>query len=60
MKFKVLRDHIGDKDYFENDVREAELFDVRHLIPLVLQPLDDKSEKPTKVKAERALKNKAE
>ena len=34
--FKVRRYHIGDKEYFVGDIREADEHVVAHLIPSVL------------------------
>ena len=62
-KFKVLREHDGDKFYFPGDVRTANAADVAHLVANgVLKPLADapetklapahenKADKPAKVK----------
>lgn len=39
-KYKVVKDHIGDKEYFERDIREADEHVVAHLIPNVLVEID--------------------
>lgn len=54
-KFKVVRNHTGDRPYAEGDIREGTKADFAHLIPHVLQPLPDEAEK-----AEPAVENKAE
>lgn len=43
-KFTVLRRHIGDRIYDVGEVREGVLNDLRHLVPRVLIPLENKAE----------------
>lgn len=58
--FKVLRQHLGDKPYDENDTREANEADVAHLVKNgVLEPIKAKTERPVENKAEPAVRNKA-
>jgi hypothetical protein len=61
MKFRVLRQHYGDRQYMPGDEREASKADVQHLIDAgVLVEAKAKSEPPPKNKAEKAApKNKA-
>ena len=60
MKFKVLRHHIGDKEYFPGDTRDATENDVKHLIGKTLVRADQKDEPKPQNKAEgAAAKNKA-
>tara|TARA_R110000851_G_scaffold3035_1_gene12233 strand:+ start:3117 stop:3290 length:174 start_codon:yes stop_codon:yes gene_type:complete len=54
-KFKVIREHEGDKPYFVGGTREADEADVRHLIGKCLE----KVAAPTKNKTAKPLKNKA-
>jgi hypothetical protein len=58
MKFRVLRPHDGDQFYNIGDVREANEADVKHLVPLTLQPIAEKAETATANKAAPAVKNK--
>lgn len=61
MKFKVLREHYGDRLYTESDEREANERDVEHLVKAgVLQKADAKSEPEPENKAELAPVNKSE
>lgn len=61
MKFKVLRQHYGDKQYFAGDEREANEADVAHLVEVgVLEKAGSKSEDAPLNKAEAAPANKAE
>ncbi|RVL53949.1 hypothetical protein [Sinorhizobium meliloti] len=62
MKFKVLRQHLGDKMYMPGDVREADQHEVAHLVDRgVLAPEGTKADAPKANKAEKAApKNKAE
>lgn len=57
--YEVLRQHLGDKQYFKGDQRKADEADVKHLIDRgVLR--EAKSEKAPANKAEKAApKNKA-
>jgi len=52
MKFKVLRQHYGDRLYLAGDEREAEERDVSHLIKngVLVVEVEEKSAK-TKVKS---------
>lgn len=60
-KFKVLRQHHGDKLYAEGDTREADERDVAHLVANgVLETVKAKAEAPAKNKAEPAVQNKAQ
>lgn len=61
-RFKVLRRHEGDRMYEEGEVREGALSDLKHLIPNVLQPIDEgaKAEERPANKAEPAPDNKAD
>lgn len=43
-KFKVVREHYGDRHYMPGDVREVSAADVAHLVPSVLAPLEIKAE----------------
>lgn len=67
-KFLVMRKHIGDQDYFEGDIREANPADVTHLVasgvlvaeidsPVVLQQA--KAEPSQLNKSEPAPQNKS-
>lgn len=57
MKFKVIRQHLGDKMYFPGDEREMREDEAAHLVPHVLR----KMESAPKNKAEaRAPKNKSD
>lgn len=41
MKYTVLREHLGDRDYRRGDEREADPSSVAHLVALwVLAPID--------------------
>ena len=58
MKFDVLRQHYGDKQYMIGDVREATEADVAHLVASGV--LKRKSEPKVQNKAEKAApKNKS-
>jgi len=61
MKFRVLRQHFGDKMYMPGDEREAAESDVKHLVDAgVLDRAPEKAEKAPVNKAEKgAPKNKA-
>lgn len=59
MKYRVVREHQGDKPYAERDERIAAPSDVKHLIPHVLEeigPADDEADE----KAEAPHPNKSE
>lgn len=53
-KFKVVREHFGDRMYAVGEERELDEKAAAHLVPRVLQPVVEKK------KAERAPRNKAE
>ena len=38
-KYRVVRPHLGDKEYVEGDTRTADPRDVAHLVPQVLEPI---------------------
>lgn len=57
MKFKVLRQHLGDRMYMPGDEREANEGDVGHLVDNGV--LEAKRDAPAKSKKEPAPKNKA-
>ena len=50
-KFKVIREHYGDKHYFVGDIRTADHSTVAGLLGLCLEVLDEKEPNP-KVKDE--------
>lgn len=59
-KFKVTRQHFGDRLYMPGDEREASARDVAHLVENgVLEPVKAKAEPAVKNKAEPATQNKA-
>lgn len=59
-KYRVLRPHDGDKFYNVGDIREGNENDLKHLVPLTLEPIKTKAEDAApKNKSEKALKNKA-
>ena len=59
-KFKVLRQHYGDKLYMAGDTREADERDVAHLVERgVLEPVKTKAAQPVENKAEPKVRNKA-
>ena len=61
MKYRVLRPHDGDKFYKVGDVREGAENDLKHLVPLTLEPIREKAEPALSNKAEKAApKNKGE
>jgi len=57
MKFEVLRQHLGDKQYMPGDERDANEGDVAHLVKAGV--LKRKAEAAPKNKAEPAPKNKS-
>ncbi|HEV2552721.1 MAG TPA: hypothetical protein VGV17_03040 [Bosea sp. (in: a-proteobacteria)] len=60
-KFRVLRDHDGDRFYLPGDIREANPSEVAHLVGKVLEPAKDAGEWDGEAaKAEPTPKNKAE
>ena len=52
--YRVVREHDGDRYYFEGDTRTADSNDVAHLIPHVLV-LDDDGEKSDAPEENKAL-----
>lgn len=54
-KYKVLRRHQGDRFYERDEIREGTKADLGHLVPHVLEEIEEKAEK-----AEDAPQNKAE
>ena len=59
-KYKVIRQHLGDRMYMPGEVRELAEADARYLIPRCLEPLAAKAEPAPKNKAEGpAPQNKA-
>ncbi|MGE4339155.1 MAG: hypothetical protein AB7E55_24750 [Pigmentiphaga sp.] len=62
MKFRVIRQHLGDRMYWPGDEREATEGDVAHLVRAgVLEPLSAKAEPKPNNKAEKgAPANKAD
>lgn len=61
MKFKVLREHYGDRDYKTGDTRNADPTDVAHLVSLgVLEEPKAKAAPSTSNKAEPPVRNKAQ
>lgn len=44
-KFRVVREHVGDKPYAEGEIREADPNDVKHLVPHVLEPIAPRKRK---------------
>lgn len=60
MKFKVLREHHGDKDYKAGDERNADPADVAHLVEKgVLAAPKTKAEPAPQNKAAKPADNKA-
>jgi len=58
-KFRVIRQHLGDKFYQPGDERTADPAAVKHLVAQgVLAPIKAKAEPAPANKAERAPKNK--
>lgn len=49
--FKVVRRHIGDREYGVGEIRSGTLADLGHLVPHILQPLGAKAASPLKNKA---------
>jgi hypothetical protein len=58
--YRVIRPHVGDKDYAAGDIRQANPVDVKHLVPHVLEEIDDeaKAEPAHLDKAEKRSRNK--
>lgn len=59
MKFKVIREHLGDRYYLVGETREAQRADVKHLIGKSLE-LPGKAARPALNKAARPPVNKAD
>lgn len=62
-KYRVVREHIGDRAYAVGDERVAAPSDVAHLVPNVLEdkgPIKEKSAAKPEDKAEPKVSNKAE
>ncbi|TXC73960.1 hypothetical protein FSZ31_04360 [Sphingorhabdus soli] len=58
-KFKVLREHRGDKQYSEGDTRTAEPSVVAHLVDAgILAPVDSGKKKPAAAKKAKTPGNK--
>jgi hypothetical protein len=38
-KFKVIREHVGDRPYSEGEIRDADPDSVKYLVPHVLEPV---------------------
>jgi hypothetical protein len=47
-KFRVVREHFGDKAYVTGDIRKADPNDVKHLVPHVLEPVAKAKAAPRK------------
>jgi hypothetical protein len=59
-KYKVIRQHYGDRLYMQGETREIAEAEARHLVPRCLEPIAAKAEPAPKNKAEGpAPKNKA-
>lgn len=55
MRYKVMREHEGDKPYVEGDVREINEIDAKHLVDMgVLQTIDVVIESQNKPSANKA------
>lgn len=61
-KWKVVREHEGDRSYKEGDVRTGTKEELGHLSPKCLEPLGSvaKEASPVKNKAEPEVQNKSE
>ena len=57
--YRVLRRHDGDKLYEVGDTREGEDHELKHLVPLTLQEITEKTDRPHANKAERLSSNKS-
>ena len=53
-KYRVLRDHDGDRFYTEGETRTADPAAVAHLVGKVLEPIKGKAEPSPRNKAEGA------
>lgn len=59
-RFKVIREHYGDRMYQPGEIRELADGEGRHLVPRCLEPIETKAEPAPRNKAEGpAPKNKA-
>lgn len=59
-KFKVCRQHLGDRMYLPGETREVSAGSVKHLVANgVLEPVKEKTEAAPKNKAERKVENKS-
>jgi len=58
-KFKVIREHIGDRPYVEGEIREADARDVAHLVPRVLEPIGADAKAKAKPASKPAMTPKA-
>lgn len=59
-RYRVLREHVGDRTYLEGEEREAVAAQVAHLVPRVLEPLAETTEQALAGTAELAPTKKAE
>ena len=60
MKYRVMRQHFGDRLYQDGEERDASEGDVAHLVANgVLEPIKAKAEPAVQNKAEPAVRNKA-
>lgn len=53
-RYRVLRIHEGDRLYQEGDIREGAEHELKHLVPHVLEPIEEKAESAQLNKAEVA------
>jgi hypothetical protein len=44
-KYRVVREHYGDRAYVKGEIREADSSDVKHLVPHVLEPVTPRKRK---------------
>lgn len=62
-RYRVVRPHEGDRFYAENEIREGNEADLKHLVPKVLEPIEEasaKAEPPIETKPEPPAANKEE
>lgn len=59
-RYRVVREHYGDKSYAEGDIRDAAASDVAHLVPHVLELVGPAPDSEPAEKAEADHQNKAE
>lgn len=59
-RYRVLREHDGDRFYIEGDTRDAMSGDVAHLVGRVLEEIGPVPEPASDAKSEPVPKNKAE